>query len=179
MHVENAPGNTPIPTNKLAIPDVADIQSEVINIYSMPISTPSVSLNAETIAVQGNGGGHNNMQPFLVLNYCIAISGVYPPRPYNDNHLKINIMDAYIVNYVLFFFPGNYAPEGWHICDGAQLTIQGNEVFLFSLIGTTLVVNGIKTKFGLPDLRGRMAISSRKHGTPRALTLPVPWASLA
>jgi len=82
MHVENAPGNTPIPTNILAIPDVAAIQSEVINIYSMPVSTPSVSLNAETIAVQGNGGGHNNMQPFLVLNYCIAISGVYPPRPY-------------------------------------------------------------------------------------------------
>lgn len=82
MQVENAPGNTPIPTNILAIPDVAAIQSEVINIYSMPISTPSVSLNAETIAVQGNGGGHNNMQPFLVLNYCIAISGVYPPRPY-------------------------------------------------------------------------------------------------
>lgn len=82
MHVENAPGNTPIPTNILAIPDVAAIQSEVINIYSMPVSTPSVSLNAETIAMQGSSAGHNNMQPFLVLNYCIATSGVYPPRPY-------------------------------------------------------------------------------------------------
>ncbi len=33
-------------------------------------------------------------------------------------------MDAYIGE--IRAFSGNYAPEGWHICDGAQLTIQGN-----------------------------------------------------
>lgn len=81
MHVENAPGNTVIPTNILAIPDVAAIQSEVMNIYSIPASTPNVLLNAETIAMQGSSAGHNNMQPFLVLSYCIATSGLYPPRP--------------------------------------------------------------------------------------------------
>jgi microcystin-dependent protein len=33
-------------------------------------------------AVQGAGGGepHNNLQPYLVLNYCIALQGVFPPR---------------------------------------------------------------------------------------------------
>ncbi len=81
MHVENAPGDTVIPTNILAIPDVAAIQSEIINIYSVPASAPNVSLNVETIAMQGSSAGHNNMQPFLVLSYCIATSGVYPPRP--------------------------------------------------------------------------------------------------
>jgi microcystin-dependent protein len=23
---------------------------------------------------------HNNMQPFLTLNFCIALQGVFPPR---------------------------------------------------------------------------------------------------
>ena len=31
----------------------------------------------------GNGGGdqtHNNLQPYQVLNYCIALQGIFPPR---------------------------------------------------------------------------------------------------
>jgi microcystin-dependent protein len=31
----------------------------------------------------GSAGGnqpHNNMMPFLVLNFCIALQGIYPPR---------------------------------------------------------------------------------------------------
>jgi microcystin-dependent protein len=33
-------------------------------------------------AVTPNGGDqpHNNMQPYLTLNFCIALQGVYPPR---------------------------------------------------------------------------------------------------
>lgn len=72
-------------------------------------------------------------------------------------------MDAFIGE--IRAFSGSYAPEGWHICDGTQLTIQGNEM-LFSLIGTTFGGDG-RTKFGLPDLRGRMAIS---QGTGTGLT---------
>jgi microcystin-dependent protein len=28
----------------------------------------------------GNGTGHNNMQPYLVLNYCICLYGIFPSR---------------------------------------------------------------------------------------------------
>ena len=28
----------------------------------------------------GGSQPHNNMQPYLVLNYCIAIEGIYPSR---------------------------------------------------------------------------------------------------
>jgi microcystin-dependent protein len=33
-------------------------------------------------AAQVTGGGlpHNNMQPHLVLNFCIALQGIFPPR---------------------------------------------------------------------------------------------------
>lgn len=42
--------------------------------------TPDAQLNADTIAPYGDNGAHNNMQPFLVTNYCIATTGFYPPR---------------------------------------------------------------------------------------------------
>ena len=35
-----------------------------------------------TAALGGSGGDapHNNLQPYLVLNYCIALQGIFPPR---------------------------------------------------------------------------------------------------
>lgn len=53
-------------------------------------------------------------------------------------------------------FAGDYAPEGWALCDGRSMTIQGNEA-LYSLIGTTYGGNG-QTAFNLPDLRGRLPL---------------------
>lgn len=40
-----------------------------------------VQMAPNTIPPQGGGGQpHNNMQPYLTLNFCIALQGVYPPR---------------------------------------------------------------------------------------------------
>jgi microcystin-dependent protein len=55
-------------------------------------------------------------------------------------------------------FPYNFAPRGWAFCQGQLLSIQQNSA-LFSLLGTTYGGNG-STTFGLPDLRGRVAISA-------------------
>ena len=49
-----------------------------VNIYAVPSST--VALDAGTLSSVG-GAAHDNMQPFLVLNYCIATTGYYPSRP--------------------------------------------------------------------------------------------------
>lgn len=32
-------------------------------------------------ATAGGGAPHDNLQPSLALNFCIAMQGVYPPRP--------------------------------------------------------------------------------------------------
>ena len=53
-------------------------------------------------------------------------------------------------------FAGNFAPEGWALCDGSLLAIASNTA-LFSLIGTTYGGDGQNT-FALPDLRGRTVI---------------------
>lgn len=39
-----------------------------------------VPLNQTTIGSSGQNQPHSNMQPYSVLNFCIALSGVYPSR---------------------------------------------------------------------------------------------------
>jgi len=43
--------------------------------------TPAlVTMSDSSIAPAGGDQPHNNMQPYLTLNFCIALQGVYPPR---------------------------------------------------------------------------------------------------
>ncbi|GFZ88530.1 phage tail protein [Dyella caseinilytica] len=48
-------------------------------IYGTPGT--QVVLNPQTLAMAGGGAPHENMQPFLTINYCIALVGVFPSRP--------------------------------------------------------------------------------------------------
>ncbi len=48
-------------------------------IYSST-TTPNVQMNPAMISVAGGSQPHNNMQPYLCLNFCIALQGIYPPR---------------------------------------------------------------------------------------------------
>ena len=36
---------------------------------------------AETLALAGGSLPHNNLMPYLTLNFCIALQGIFPPRP--------------------------------------------------------------------------------------------------
>ena len=35
----------------------------------------------QALAPAGGGLPHNNMQPYLTLNFCIALQGIFPQRP--------------------------------------------------------------------------------------------------
>jgi microcystin-dependent protein len=39
-----------------------------------------VALNASALTPAGGDQPHNNMQPYLTLNLCVAMQGVFPPR---------------------------------------------------------------------------------------------------
>lgn len=41
---------------------------------------PNGTMSATALKPAGGSAAHNNMQPYLVLNYCIALVGLYPPR---------------------------------------------------------------------------------------------------
>jgi microcystin-dependent protein len=38
------------------------------------------ALNVQTIGPSGGSLPHNNLMPYVVLSYCIALQGVFPPR---------------------------------------------------------------------------------------------------
>ena len=69
----------------------------------------------------------------------------------------------------IVMFGGNFAPRNWALCDGQLLAINSNQA-LFSILGTTYGGDG-RTSFGLPDLRGRVAMHPGNGPglTPRSL----------
>ena len=40
-----------------------------------------VDMAADTLAVTGGSQPHNNMQPYLTINFIIALTGIFPYRP--------------------------------------------------------------------------------------------------
>jgi microcystin-dependent protein len=58
----------------------------------------------------------------------------------------------------IMLVPYNFSPRGWAFCNGQLMSIAQNTA-LFSLLGTTYGGDG-QTTFALPDLRGRVPISS-------------------
>ncbi len=39
------------------------------------------TMNASQLAAAGAGAAHNNLMPSLTLNFCIALTGIFPARP--------------------------------------------------------------------------------------------------
>lgn len=66
----SADGDSPIPAgNYLGAAD---------NFYApLAAATP---LQPATVSNSGGGQPHNNMQPYLTLNFCIAIVGIFPSQ---------------------------------------------------------------------------------------------------
>jgi microcystin-dependent protein len=70
---DDAPPNAGLPTNN------ALCTGPATTIYSTAAS-PLVQMYPLMLQPMGNSLPHNNMMPFLVLNFCIALQGVFPPR---------------------------------------------------------------------------------------------------
>lgn len=69
------PANAQIPTPTLCL-----TRSAGGNAYSTT-TTGLVAMAPQTIAPSGGSLPHNNMQPYLTLNFCIALQGIFPQRP--------------------------------------------------------------------------------------------------
>ena len=73
----------------MATPQPADAGSPTPNLalaHSTPgmiytaTTTPQAQLSGNTVAPAGGDQPHNNLMPYLTLNFCIALQGIYPPR---------------------------------------------------------------------------------------------------
>lgn len=78
----NAPGTTGniVAGAYIATPVATAVVPTPPNFFVTPTSTQTITLNPDTITGSGGSTGHSNIQPSLVLNFCIARSGTYPPR---------------------------------------------------------------------------------------------------
>ncbi|HWU74167.1 MAG TPA: tail fiber protein [Sphingomonas sp.] len=71
---------TKIPVNLGVFADDVDTQAvDYFAAFNAPNSS-YVSLNPLSMPPAGGSQPHNNMQPYLVLNICIAMSGIFPSR---------------------------------------------------------------------------------------------------
>lgn len=50
------------------------------NLYQTTTGANLQTMAPQALAPAGGSLPHNNMQPYLTLNYCIALQGVFPPR---------------------------------------------------------------------------------------------------
>lgn len=71
-------GNSALAYSNKIISENPIVEQDGPSLYS-DNSNP-VALHAKSCGVSGNGEAHENMQPSLVLNYIIAINGIFPPR---------------------------------------------------------------------------------------------------
>jgi len=74
LTAQNVPGDTSSPG--------AAAYSRVIGATPyQPPGGPQVAMSPQAVAPAGGSQPHNNMQPYLTLNFCIALQGIFPPRP--------------------------------------------------------------------------------------------------
>lgn len=50
-------------------------------LYQSQTVTNLVPMSANALTPMGGDQPHNNMQPYLTLNFCIALQGIFPQRP--------------------------------------------------------------------------------------------------
>ena len=51
----------------------------VVNTYNP--GPPTAAMKTDVILPTGGDFPHNNMQPYLTVNFCIALQGIFPARP--------------------------------------------------------------------------------------------------
>ena len=71
----NSNGDTPFPANNTLA------RYGNFNAYHQTTNANLVNSAPEALAPAGGGLPHNNMQPDLTLNFCIALQGIFPQRP--------------------------------------------------------------------------------------------------
>ncbi|WP_274366125.1 phage tail protein [Paenibacillus thermotolerans] len=74
QHSHRVSAGTDYPTNN---PQGNVWGGGLVNNYSLQ---QNVQMSANALSPSGKGEAHPNMQPYLPLNFCIAIVGYFPPR---------------------------------------------------------------------------------------------------
>jgi microcystin-dependent protein len=66
------------PSNGNSVQVNNDVFAGALNVYRGPDQL--TALNAQSVTSTGGNQAHLNMQPFLTLNFCIALQGIFPSQ---------------------------------------------------------------------------------------------------
>jgi microcystin-dependent protein len=72
-----APATSSLPSGGTGFLAAANANGTPYNLYGANANAVPIQALGST----GAGSGHANMQPYLVIDFAIALTGTYPPRP--------------------------------------------------------------------------------------------------
>lgn len=76
--VNNTAATTAVPTAGLSVANSSDANNDIAMVYNTQIA--NIALHPSSISFTGGNQPHNNIMPYLCLNYCIALEGIFPSR---------------------------------------------------------------------------------------------------
>jgi microcystin-dependent protein len=67
-------------SNSPSLTSLAEARTGRVGALQYGTGTSQAPMHARMLAMAGNGQPHNNTPPYLVVNFIIALQGIYPPR---------------------------------------------------------------------------------------------------
>lgn len=116
------------------------------------VRQPNATMSDQALSQVGFGVPHNNMSPYLAVNYMICVDGIFPGEDFQ--------LEGYLG--CVRIFAGNVKSEKCLPCDG-RLMVGSKNTAMLSLLKKTFGGDG-ETTFALPDLRGRAAVGCDLYG---------------
>jgi microcystin-dependent protein len=82
IHTHNVFGsNAPTGNNAVVAAGTAMATNDKGNAFYAPGANANQAINAGTVSMyMGGNQAHTNLQPYLAINWCIALVGIYPSR---------------------------------------------------------------------------------------------------
>ncbi len=59
---------------------IGGLLADEADVWRNPSAGSMTALRSGTVTNAGGGQAHNNMQPYLAVNFCIALRGLFPSR---------------------------------------------------------------------------------------------------
>lgn len=81
VHTHQLTGSNESGTQGTLVTGATVASSQGGQLYQSNTNVNLATMAPQTLAPAGGSLPHNNMQPYLTLNFCIAMQGVFPPRP--------------------------------------------------------------------------------------------------
>ena len=84
MQVVNVPGTTNVPSPGVMPAKAADIEfpggTKQVMTYAKDNAGGKITVNPQSVSVYGQSYPHNNMKPYVGINYIISLYGIFPQQ---------------------------------------------------------------------------------------------------